>query len=225
MEKEKTSTEQVSVETAVQEFIRFLPEEKRKDYELMIRRCNFHDPTEPMFPIMLFLLFFQESIGDSVARIEESVAELKGMPPPKCGKKGKSRFSFLRRAGWVLIASAVAALLMFGLFRKNPSFAEKTRQPASQTAKHELQEINRYWQHKLKKDEAEAPSRQYRSGNGDATIILSAAAVVSAWIPAILVLLNWKRSPDRENRNDFPVRSRNRVRRSRRHKNNRKSKE
>ena len=225
MEKEKTSAEQVSVETAVQEFIRFLPEEKRKDYELMIRRCNFHDPTEPMFPIMLFLLFFQESIGDSVARIEESVAEVKGMPPPKCGKKGKSRFSFLRRAGWVLIASAVAALLMFGLFRKNPPSAEKTRQPASQTAKHELQEINRYWQHKLKKDEAEAPSRQYRSGNGDATIILSAAAIVSAWIPAILVLLNWKRSPDRENRNDFPVRTRNRVRRSRRHKNNRKSKE
>ena len=225
MEKEKTSTEQVSVETAVQEFIRFLPEEKRKDYELMIRRCNFHDPTEPMFPIMLFLLFFQESIGDSVARIEESVAEVKGMPPPKCGKKGKSRFSFLRRAGWVLIASAVAALLMFGLFRKNPPSAEKTRQPASQTAKHELQEINRYWQHKLKKDEAEAPSRQYRSGNGDATIILSAAAIVSAWIPAILVLLNWKRSPGRENRNDCPVRSCNRVRRSRRHKNNRKSKE
>ena len=224
MEKEKTSTEQVSVETAVQEFIRFLPEEKRKDYELMIRRCNFHDPTEPMFPIMLFLLFFQESIGDSIARIEESVAEVKGMPS-KCGKKGKSRFSFLRRAGWVLIASAVAALLMFGLFRKNPPSAEKTRQPASQTAKHELQEINRYWQHKLKKDEAEAPSRQYRSGNGDATIILSAAAVVSAWIPAILVLLNWKRSPGRENRNDCPVRSCNRVRRSRRHKNNRKSKE
>ena len=225
MEKEKTSTEQVSVETAVQEFIRFLPEEKRKDYELMIRRCNFHDPTEPMFPIMLFLLFFQESIGDSVARIEESVAELKGMPPPKCGKKEKSRFSILRRAGWVLIASAVAALLMFGLFRKNPPFAERTPQPAPQAAKHELQEINRYWQHKLKNDEAEAPSRQYRSGNGDATIILSAAAVVSAWIPAILVLLNWKRCPDRENRNDFPVRSRNRVRRSHRHKNNRKSKE
>ena len=225
MEKEKTSTEQVSVETAVQEFIRFLPEEKRKDYELMIRRCNFHDPTEPMFPIMLFLLFFQESIGDSVARIEESVAEVKGMPPPKCGKKGKSRFSFLRRVGGVLIASAVAALLMFGLFRKNPPSAERTPQTAPQTAKHELQEINRYWQHKLKKDEAEAPSRQYRSGNGDAAIILSAAAVVSAWIPAILVLLNWKRSPDRENRNDFPVRSRNRVRRSHRHKNNRKSKE
>jgi len=224
MEKEKTSTEQVSVETAVQEFIRFLPEEKRKDYELMIRRCNFHDPTEPMFPIMLFLLFFQESIGDSVARIEESVAEVKGTPP-KCGKKEKSRFSFLRRAGWVLIALAVAALLMFGLFRKNPPSAERTPQTTPQTAKHELQEINRYWQHKLKKDEAEALSRQYRSGNGDATIILSAAAVVSAWIPAILVLLNWKRSPDRENRNDYPVRSRNRVRRSHRHKNNRKSKE
>ena len=224
MEKEKTSAEQVSVETAVQEFIRFLPEEKRKDYELMIRRCNFHDPTEPMFPIMLFLLFFQESIGDSVARIEESVAEVKGTPP-KCGKKEKSRFSFLRRAGWVLIALAVAALLMFGLFRNNPPSAERTPQTAPQTAKHELQEINRYWQHKLKKDEAEAPSRQYRSGNGDAAIILSAAAVVSAWIPAILVLLNWKRSPDRENRNDFPVRTRNRVRRSRQHKNNRKSKE
>ena len=224
MEKEKTSAEQVSVETAVQEFIRFLPEEKRTDYELMIRRCNFHDPTEPMFPIMLFLLFFQESIGDSVARIEESVAEVKGMPS-KCGKKGKSRFSFLRSAGWVLIASAVAALLMFGLFRKNPPFAERTPQPAPQAAKHELQEINRYWQHKLKNDEAEAPSQQYHSGNGDAAIILSAAAVVSAWIPAILVLLNRKRSPDRENRNDFPVRTRNRVRRSRRHKNNRKSKE
>ena len=219
--KEQTS----SVETAVKDFIRFLPQEKRDDYELMLRRCNFHDSDDPLFPIMLFLLFFQESIGDSVARIEESVAELKGMPPPKCGKKEKSRFSILRRAGWVLIASAVAALLMFGLFRKNPPFAERTPQSAQQTAKHELQEINRYWQHKLKKDEAEAPSRQYRSGNGDATIILSAAVVVSAWIPAILVLLNWKRCPDRENRNDCPVRSRNRVRRSRRHKNNRKSKE
>ena len=150
MEKEKTSPEQAGVETAVQDFIRFLPEEKRNDYELMLRRCNFHEPTEPMFPIMLFLLFFQESVSENVDRIEDSIAELKGMPL-KCGKKDKSRSSILRIAGLVLIALTIVILSLFwgGILRKN----RRPAMAATQNAQHELQKMNRYWLDKLEAEE------------------------------------------------------------------------
>ena len=150
MEKEKTSPEQTGSETAVKDFIRFLPEEKRDSYELMLRRCNFHDDNDPLFPIMLFLLFFQESVSENVDRIEDSIAELKGMPL-KCGKKDKYRPSILRIAGLVLIALIIVILSLFwgGILRKN----RRPAMAATQNAQHELQKMNRYWLDKLEAEE------------------------------------------------------------------------
>ena len=52
--------EPFNFELILMDFLKYMPEAKRHDYELMLRRCNFSDPADPMFPVMLFLLFFQE---------------------------------------------------------------------------------------------------------------------------------------------------------------------
>ena len=176
------------VETAVKDFIRFLPEEKRDDYELMLRRCNFHDSDDPLFPIMLFLLFFQESVSDNVDRIEDSIAELKAAPQ-------KSRKTNIRKTVAVvhfgLIALTIVNLVLFGcgLFRQNPRPVLKAVKTTAETAQSELQEINRYWTRKLE----EGPEIRQCSGADRTFAMIAVTAAVSAWIPAVIVLLRGKR--------------------------------
>ena len=55
------------------DFLKYVPEPKRHDYELMLRRCNFSDPADPMFPVMLFLLFFQDNLADRMEELTEEV--------------------------------------------------------------------------------------------------------------------------------------------------------
>ena len=186
-----------SADIVIMDYIRFLPEEKRKDYELMLRRCNFHDSDDPLFPIMLFLLFFQESVSDNVDRIEDSIAELKTAPP-------KSRKTNIRKTvaavHFGLIALTIVNLVLFGcgLFRQNPRPVLKAVNTTAETAQSELQEINRYWTRKLE----EGPEvRQWRSTDRTFAMIAVAAAV-SAWIPAVIVLLRGKRLRFPEKRTD-----------------------
>ena len=54
--------EPFNFELTITDFLKYMPEAKRHDYELMLRRCNFSDPADPMFPVMLFLLFFQDNL-------------------------------------------------------------------------------------------------------------------------------------------------------------------
>ena len=50
--------EPFNFELILMDFLKYMPEAKRHDYELMLRRCNFSDPADPMFPVMLFLLSY-----------------------------------------------------------------------------------------------------------------------------------------------------------------------
>ena len=43
--------EPFNFELTLTDFLKYLPEAKRHDYELMLRRCNFSDPADPMFPV------------------------------------------------------------------------------------------------------------------------------------------------------------------------------
>ena len=54
--------EPFNFELTLTDFLKYLPEAKRHDYELMLRRCNFSDPADPMFPVMLFLQHFLPDI-------------------------------------------------------------------------------------------------------------------------------------------------------------------
>ena len=175
-----------SADIVIMDYIRFLPEEKRKDYEVMLRRCNFHDSDDPLFPIMLFLLFFQESVSYNVDRIDDSISEMKSVLQ-KCGQD-----KFTRYGTWitkfVLIALTIVNLLMFGLVLSSP--AGKTVKATVRTAQNELQAIHNYWTQKL---EEESLPLQSRSFGGGWTFAVFAAILASAWIPSILVLLHLKR--------------------------------
>ncbi len=210
MEKEKTSPEQAGVETAVQDFIRFLPEEKRNDYELMLRRCNFHEPTEPMFPIMLFLLFFQESVSENVDRIEESIGEMKSVLSERGKARNPRMFLFL------LIALTIVNLVLFccGVFHRNSPLVESAAKAAPASPHSELQQIHRYWTRKL----TEKPeNRQSGPLNEKLFAVIAVAGAVSAWIPVIFILLQ-KYRPFGERQDGHDSLMRTMFRRLRRHK-------
>ena len=144
-----------SADIVIMDYIRFLPEEKRKDYEVMLRRCNFHDSDDPLFPIMLFLLFFQESVSYNVDRIDDSISEMKSV----LQKGGQDIFT--RYGTWitkfVLIALTIVNLLMFGLILSSP--AGKTVKATVRTAQNELQAIHNYWTQKLEEESLPLQSR------------------------------------------------------------------
>ena len=73
--------EPFNFELILMDFLKYMPEAKRHDYELMLRRCNFSDPADPMFPVMLFLLFFQDNLADRMEELTEEVKAQKMIPP------------------------------------------------------------------------------------------------------------------------------------------------
>ena len=137
----------ISADIVIMDYIRFLPEEKRKDYEVMLRRCNFHDSDDPLFPIILFLLFFQESVSYNVDRIDDSISEMKSV----LQKSGQDKFA--RYGAWiskfVLIALTIVNLLTFCMVLSSP--AGKTVKATVRTAQNELQAIHNYWTKKNRK--------------------------------------------------------------------------
>ena len=151
----------VPIETAVKEFVRFLPEEKRNDYELMLRRCNFHDDDDPLFPILLFLLFFQESVGENVNRIEASVAGLKASFP-QCAKAGNDRW-MVPILFFGLIALMIVHLLTFGCGELRRLPRENTLETAAPTPRRELLDIQYYWMRKLAEEPAPRPGSNVKT--------------------------------------------------------------
>ena len=72
--------EPFNFELILTDFLKYMPEAKRHDYELMLRRCNFSDPADPMFPVMLFLLFFQDNLADRLEELTEEIKAQKTIP-------------------------------------------------------------------------------------------------------------------------------------------------
>jgi len=187
----------ISADIVIMDYIRFLPEEKRKDYEVMLRRCNFHDSDDPLFPIILFLLFFQESVSYNVDRIDDSISEMKSV----LQKSGQDKFA--RYGAWiskfVLIALTIVNLLTFCMVLSSP--AGKTVKATVRTAQNELQAIHNYWTKKLEEDPVPLQSHSF---DGGWTFALFAVILAAAWIPSVLVLLHLKRI-------NFPKKSENQT--------------
>lgn len=141
--------EPFNFELTLTDFLKYMPEAKRHDYELMLRRCNFSDPADPMFPVMLFLLFFQDNLADRMEDLTAEVKARKTIPPTD-----HVTVSPERKSCWKIVIAVLLAvqliLTVFGvfclIFRDLPS--QTTMNPAVSHSS-EIQKINRYWDAKL----------------------------------------------------------------------------
>ena len=141
--------EPFNFELILMDFLKYMPEAKRHDYELMLRRCNFSDPADPMFPVMLFLLFFQDNLADRMEELTEEVKTQKTIPPTDHAAAAPERKSCWKIVVAVLMAVQLM-LTVFGVFCL--TFRDFPSQPIMNPAishSSEIQKINRYWDAKL----------------------------------------------------------------------------
>ena len=141
--------EPFNFELILMDFLKYMPEAKRHDYELMLRRCNFSDPADPMFPVMLFLLFFQDNLADRMEELTEEVKAQKMIPPMEHAAVAPERKSCRKIVVTVLLAVQLM-LTVFGVFCL--TFRDFPSQPIMNPAlshSSEIQKINRYWDAKL----------------------------------------------------------------------------
>ncbi len=108
--------EPFNFELILMDFLKYMPEAKRHDYELMLRRCNFSDPADPMFPVMLFLLFFQDNLADRMEELTEEVKTQKTIPPTDHAAAAPERKSCWKIVVAVLMAVQLM-LTVFGVLR------------------------------------------------------------------------------------------------------------
>ena len=141
--------EQFNFELTLTDFLKYMPEAKRHDYELMLRRCNFSDPADPMFPVMLFLLFFQDNLADRMEELTEEVKAQKTTSPaehipvvPERKSRWKTVIAVLLAVQLILTVFCVFCLT----FRELPS--QPIMNPAISHSS-EIQKINHYWDAKL----------------------------------------------------------------------------
>lgn len=141
--------EQFNFELTLTDFLKYMPEAKRHDYELMLRRCNFSDPADPMFPVMLFLLFFQDNLADRMEELTEEVKAQKTIPPTDHTAAAPER-----KSCWEIVVAVLMAvqlmLTVFGIFCL--TFRDFPSQPIMNPAishSSEIQKINHYWDAKL----------------------------------------------------------------------------
>lgn len=141
--------EPFNFELTLTDFLKYMPEAKRHDYELMLRRCNFSDPADPMFPVMLFLLFFQDNLADRMEELTEEVKTQKTLPSTDHAAVAPKRKSCWKIVVTVLMAVQLM-LTVFGVFCltfRNLSPQIKSSSVISDSS--EIQKINRYWDAKL----------------------------------------------------------------------------
>lgn len=141
--------EPFNFELILTDFLKYMPEAKRHDYELMLRRCNFSDPADPMFPVMLFLLFFQDNLADRLEDLTEEVKAQKTIPSmdhavaaPEWKSCWKIVIAVLLAVQLILTVFCVFCLT----FQNFPS--HPIMNPAISHSS-EIQKINRYWDAKL----------------------------------------------------------------------------
>ena len=141
--------EPFNFELTLTDFLKYMPEAKRHDYELMLRRCNFSDPADPMFPVMLFLLFFQDNLADRLEDLTEEVKAQKTIPSMDHAVAAPERKSCWKIVIAVLLAVQLilTVFCVFCLtFRELPT---QTIMNSAVSHSSEIQKINRYWDAKL----------------------------------------------------------------------------
>ena len=171
------------IEISIRDFVSVFPEEKRGFYELLLRKCNFHEPTDPLYPIMLFLLFFQESVSENAKQVEESIADLKAS-----FSKNEKEIRRIRKPislyHCALLVLTILNLLVFSLGSVKWSSSDPAlpdpEETVEETPRNELRAINRYWTKKLAEETDLLPYRMDRT-----IVLLAVAGAIAAWIPVL----------------------------------------
>ena len=176
-------TQPEKIETAVRDFLSVFPEETREAYDYLLRRCNFHDIDDPLYPIMLFLLFFQESVSENAKQVEESIADLKASY-----SKNEKEIRRIRKPislyHYALLVLTILNLLVFSLGSVKRSSSEPVQpnpeETVEETPRNELRAIHRYWTRKLAEKTDILPYRMDYM-----IVILAVAGAIAAWIPVL----------------------------------------
>ena len=144
-------TKKSNFEQIIADILDCFPKSKRHIYELMLRRCNFTDPGEPLFPIMLFLLFVQDNLKDGTLTLSDEVKNL--------SKKIKENHGTVSVPGtvdrfWKYAAPVIIALqlilssLTLGMIHSQEHTVYQYA-PSENACNAEIQSINKYWDAKI----------------------------------------------------------------------------
>lgn len=135
------------LDLVILDFLKYIPQPKRDDYELILRRCNFSDVGDPLFPVMLFLLFLQDNLADGTENLAVEIKSLKSRLESTGIQENP-----VKTSRWKIIIIVLAAIQIFlSIFciykiAENPR-PVRTYEPTSNPT--EIQKLNFYWDMKL----------------------------------------------------------------------------
>ena len=148
-------TKKSNFEQIIADILDCFPKSKRHIYELMLRRCNFTDPGEPLFPVMLFLLFVQDNLKDGTLALADEVKSLSKKIKENNGTAAVSTSGTPNRF-WkyavpvILILQLVLTTVCLGTILLPKEKTTYQYVANSNTGSAEIQSINRYWDAKIK---------------------------------------------------------------------------
>ena len=146
-------TKKSEFEQIIADILDCFPKSKRHIYELMLRRCNFTDPGEPLFPIMLFLLFIQDNLKDGTLTLSDEVKNLSKKIKENHGVAAVSVPGAVDRF-WKYAAPVIVALqlilssITLGLIHSTKEHTVRYA-PSENACNAEIQSINKYWDAKI----------------------------------------------------------------------------
>ncbi len=186
---------QSSSNLVIKDFVKYFPEAKRRDYELLLLRCNFSDSSDPLFPIILFLLFLQDSLVDRSDALTDEVGKLRmalstGKPLPVSPQAHS-------RSWWKIAAIALLVIQVmlgaFGLYQISsiaPNIREHTATSTAASSAREIQQINHYWDQKLEHiKENEWAMNLSELSSGEMIGIVVTAAVIFVMLLLLQIIL------------------------------------
>ena len=147
-------TKKSNFEQIIADILDCFPKSKRHIYELMLRRCNFTDPGEPLFPVMLFLLFIQDNLKEGSLILADEVKNLSKKLKENKGTVSVSTAGTLNRF-WkyavpvILILQLVLTTVCLGTILLPKEKTTYQYVASSNAGSAEIQSINRYWDAKI----------------------------------------------------------------------------
>ncbi|MBN2640921.1 MAG: hypothetical protein JXR78_04670 [Victivallales bacterium] len=190
----------------IADFLQCIPAPKRRDYELILLRCNFSDPADPLFPILLFLLFMEDNLSGRSETLADEFRKLRntleaGQPLPP-------------RRSWLWWRITMLVLMMFqviwgifvfyrisGMDLSHRSLPEIQAFPMIDP---EIRKMNCYWNDKLenaKRENLIMNSQELSPGDFIGAVVAVAMifiVLIAAQITLILVAVSKLNKNDNE---------------------------
>ncbi len=124
-----------AIDSMLADFMKYLPAQKKQECELILRRCNFADPNDPMFSVLLFLLFLQENFADRIKAETDSLS--------------KNADTIRVRKTMIIILLLLILLLQLFIKFDTPDQNLPVSEQHNEYSINDIQQLNRYWDIKL----------------------------------------------------------------------------